>query len=390
MRAAWDPFGATVNSHFNGLAAFYFIGVFALVLVIVAYGYFFFQQGPIARLVASWAGVVPFVETAGCCFFGGVGGILCLFSLSLTTFGVESADYLIGKWYANVTGGGPELLLPDLDFGAVTGGLLGAAPMRARTLSDANALKMVDTVMQADAGDVAGVAKALGIDPATFLPFAAFGRELKEAYAAVKTAAGTAAIPQSLTTALAQAGDKLSAWNTAVETTKTILEIFGEADVNETVAAKYATLACNSPAEAAHLPRMFELYGMIVARLDSLASLPGRPASLGTKLDDVKAALLERYGDLVGATGDFLEKIIPVAEGLDVKPLVRILHWFQNVFLWGLPFWGGCISIAAFFGTLGLVVLVLELWLRRVGMMLRKELTVKTTYSYSDEPGLAA
>jgi hypothetical protein len=346
------------------------------------YGWFFFQHGQFARVVASWSGVIPFLESIGCCFFGAIGGILCLFAFSLTTFGVESADYLIGQWYSNVTGGQPTLALPELNFTGLTAGLIGGAPLGSLSLLDHNSLKFVDTVTKANAKKVGSVENALGVTLEGFLPLGAFAGQIRNAFKSVKDQGTT--VPGAVTDNLGAANTYYTDSEPLTSVPRTIGEFFGDQALPGTVNNANPS-GCASDNDRANLVQLQQLCAQMVAAFDTVSTLPAAPTNLNTGLGVLKETLLAKYEPIVGAVCAFVEAINPAAKALDVGVLVGILNWFQNVFLWGFGFWGGCVSIAGYFGTLGLVVVVLELWLRRVGMMRHSELTVKTTYSYSDE-----
>jgi hypothetical protein len=382
LRSTWDPFGEKFRSNFSGLAALYFIGLFSLLGVTILYIWVFPRHGKVQRVVASWAGLVPCMASTGCCFFSGVGGIFCICSFTLTTFSVQSADYLIARWYENVTS--PVFTLPDLSFSKITGGIMpGSAPLATLPLLDANSLKMVDTFIGAASEDVSAFEAALGVNFEAFLPLEKFASEFETAFASIKN---QHSIPPEVIAALALAGQEYATWSAAIAQARTIPGIFGGHDVAAELQAfiDHDCPATWHPSQALRHAELVALAAKLQEQLDATADLPVLPAALPAGLGDLDQVVADGIGEIVAASVAFIRKIWPVARTLNPGNLIAISNWFQNVFLWGFGQWGACASIAGFFAILGCVVMVLELWLRRVGMMLRSELTIKTTFSYSD------
>jgi hypothetical protein len=214
------------------------------------------------------------------------------------------------------------------------------------------------------------------------LPIPEIVGQIQEAWAKLKP---NAKAPTGLDADLAKAQPSYPDWKSGIEAVSTIEKLFGADNVwSELARVK------NDECGVSFHARAVELFVRIEGGFNLTVDLPRLYQDLNPNFQTAEGAIRDGLDGVVTSVCAFLSAIYPAARKLDIGNFIRILSWFQNVFLWGFGFWGGCVSLGSYFGMIGMVVVVLELWLRRVGMMARDELTVKTTYSYSEDGGTPA
>lgn len=279
-----------------------------------------------------------------------------------------------GIWfaYSNVfelgPNGIPQLHLHDIDLAGLTDHILdGQIKLGPFDLGSPDKLHLWTNLMNADAND-ANLSKIIPI--LDILPLTKIFQDLVSGFS--KIVGTNLHLPEEIDDAISDLEDLLGGMNELARTDYRAL--FGVNDDSDDVVKVINQLidSCERPKWSEILGGMREWFQGINSNLAGTAVV--RDEIEATHLpylrDNLESVIGNGLGKIVNATADlFIKWAEGLANNINLKGIVHLVNLVQDAMIWGFAYWGTCVSIAAHFVIIGLIILVIEVWVRRTNLM---------------------